>query len=678
MIPGYSLGPTLARSATTVLRRGERQADGLPVLLRLPLGGRLAEAGRADIWREAEVTQAWDDSGILLPIALEEAGPSPALVYEDPGGRPLGVRDLESGRDVAWTLRAFLAAVGAVESLHARKLVHRRIEPGSLLVDPDGSRAWLTNLGRVSAPGQRVESPFRADGAGEHLAWLAPEQTGRVSQPVDRRTDLYALGILLYQQLSGRPPFVASDAVGWLHRILALRPRPLAQRDAAIPEPLSRLVQRLLAKSPWDRYQTAFGLRMDLAQCLGNWEADATIQDFSLGLYDIPERVRIPARLYGRGAALEMLQSLVERAVGGTTELALIAGAAGVGKSALVRQLRRTIPGGRTVFLEGKGDPFARNIPFDVLSQVLAALVRRILSEDERRVARWRERLHAAVGASGQVLVELDPDIELLLGPQPAVPSLPPDQSRNRLSVIFRRFVQACAGPDHPLVVFLDDLHWVDADTLVLLGEILSSSGTGHLLLIGAYRDDEVGPDHPLATALESYRTRGVEAHSWVLQGLDEGVVEVLLRDTFRRNDEKVRPLAGLLVEKTGGNPFFLAEFLREAEIRGHVRLDPAARRWSWDLDAVSAVPVAHNVVELMIARIAALPTGARDALQVGACLGGTFDLVTLALAQGRGEVDAAVDLWSAVEAGLLRTVPGAPGRGKKNGAGRRYLSFSP
>jgi hypothetical protein len=425
-----------------------------------------------------------------------------------------------------------------------------------------------------------------------------------MNRAIDSRSDLYSLGVTFFQMLAGRLPFDAKDPVEWVHCHVARTPPALSELAPETPQTISEIVQRLLAKMAHDRYQTARGLQHDLERCLASLDATGEVGRFPLGERDVPDRFEIAQKLYGRDAELAELLGAFERvAARGVPELVLVAGDPGVGKSSLIRELQRPIVREHGFFVSGKIDQYRRDIPYSTFAQALSELVEHILAESEERLAVWRGRLREALGASGQLMVDLLPRLELILGPQPPVPALPPLEAQNRFHRVFRQLVGVFAREEHPLALFLDDLQWLDAGSLELVKEILTNPETRHLLILGAYRDNEVGASHPLAIALGHLREAGAAVREITLAPLAPADLGQLIADALRTWPARVAPLARLVHDKTAGNPLFAIQFLTALQEEGLLELDRAAAEWRWDVGKIVAKGFTDNVVDLLVRR---------------------------------------------------------------------------
>ncbi len=492
---------------------------------------------------------------------------------------------------------------------------------------------------------------------GTSLAYLSPEQTGRMNRAVDYRSDFYSLGVMFYELLTGAPPFVSEDSLELIHWHIAKTPVTPAGLDPKIPEPLSQLVMKLLAKTAEDRYQSAAGLKADLERCASAWAESRSVPTFLLGERDFPERFLISQRLYGREPEVERLLRAFEDACEGRAEtgaMLLVTGYSGIGKTSLIQELYKPIVRQRGYFISGKFDQVVRTNPFGALIQALRGLVRQLLTESEDRLAVWRADIAEALGANGGVLAEVMPEIELILGKQTPVPAVGPTEAQNRFQMVFQNFVAAIARQEHPLVIFLDDLQWADSATLSLLQPLLTSRDIRALFLIGAYRDNQVDAGHPLTRILGELKTAGAQLHKVVLGPLRLADLTLLVRDSLRGSLAEAEPLARLVMEKTGGNPFFVIQFLQALEQEGFLKFDPEQARWVYQIEVIARAPFTDNVVDLMTKKIQRLPERTQRALTLAACIGNQFDLGTLAVVSEQSEDATEADLQQAIREGLL------------------------
>jgi PAS domain S-box-containing protein len=610
-------------------------------------------ASLARLAHEYGLRDELDSAWAVRPLELRRERGRTILVLEDPGGEPLE-RLLGDPMAVGTFLPLAVGIAAAVGKLHARGLVHKDVKPANIVVNGTTGEVKLTGFGIASRLSRERQPPSPPESIAGTLAYMAPEQTGRMNRSIDARSDLYALGVTLYQMLTGSLPFNASDAMEWVHCHIARQPVPPSELVTTPPQ-LSAIVMKLLAKTAEERYQTAAGVEADLWRCLAALESFGRIDPFPLGTQDVSDRLMIPERLYGRAREIDTLVATFDRVVAqGMTELVLVSGYSGIGKSSVVNELHKVLVPPRGLFAAGKFDQYKRDIPYTTLAQALRTLVRQILVKSKAEVNQWRCALKEAVEPNGRIIVSLVPELEVIIGKQPPLPDLPPRDAHNRFQLVFRRFLGAFARPDHPLALFLDDLQWLDTATLDLLEHLVTHSEVRHLLLVGAYRDNEVSPSHPLLRMLEAVRNAGARVQEIVLAplGLDE--VGHLVADALHCAPEHVQPLAQLVQEKTGGNPFFAIQFFLTLAEEGMLAFDPITQTWHWDVGRLRAKCFTDNVVDLMVEKLKRFSSTTQEALKKLACLGNVVDTATLALVHGTTERELHADLSEAISSGLV------------------------
>jgi PAS domain S-box-containing protein len=600
----------------------------------------------------AELDPAW----AARPLALSRHEGRTILVLKDPGGEPLD-RILERGHgqplDVTRVLRIAIGLTTALGQVHRRGLTHKDIKPENVLVDDD-DRVWLTGFGIASRLPRERQVPAPPETISGTLAYMAPEQSGFMNRSVDSRSDFYSQGVILYRMLTGALPFDAADPLEWVHCHIARRPTLPSDR-AAVPEPVCAIVMKLLAKNAEDRYQTALGVAADLQRCFEEWESRGCIEPFQLGTHDVPGRLLIPEKLYGRAREVETLLTAFDCIVkGGAPELVLVSGYSGIGKSSVVNELHKVLVPPRGLFASGKFDQYKRDIPYSTLVQAFQSLVRQLLGKSDIELAIWRDALVESLGPNARLMTDLIPELKLIIDDPPPVPELDPQQAQGRFQLVFRRFIGVFARQEHPLALFLDDLQWLDAATLDLLEDLLTQSDLQHLMLIGAYRDNEVDATHPLRHKLDAIRQAGALVQEIHLAPLACDDFKQLIADALRCDPAHVVPLAQLVEEKTAGNPFFVVQFLYTLAEEGLLRLDHDAVCWSWDLDRIHAKGYTDNVVDLLVGKVTGLPVKTQQALQQLACLGNVATIAMLSTILEVPEARVHADLWLAVRQELV------------------------
>ena len=629
---------------------GDRSA----VLVVLPAAEHPSPSSLDRLTHEYGLKDELDEVWAVRPLELVRDGGRAMLVLEDPGGEPLDLL-LSVPMEVGHFLRVATGIVTALGKLHQRGLVHKDIRPANILVNCTDERVRLTGFGitsRLSRERQTIEPPEALTGT---LAYMAPEQTGRMNRSIDSRSDLYALGVTFYQMLTGVLPFAAADHMEWVHCHIARQPVPPNERLESVPVAVSRIILKLLAKTAEERYQTAVGLENDLRSCLTRWEVRRWIDDFPLGEHDTPDRLLLPEKLYGRGHEVESLLASFNRIVnGGAPELVLVTGYSGIGKSSVVNELHKALVAPRGLFASGKFDQYKRDIPYATLAQAFQSLIQLLLGKSDEELSKWRDRLHDALGPNGKLIVNLVPDLQLIIGEPQPVPDLPLQDAQRRFQFVLRRFIGVFAKPEHPLALFLDDLQWLDSATIDLIEDLVTQSDVQHLMLIGAYRDNEVNSFHPLMRRLDAIRKAGVPVEEIILAPLTRTDQAQLVTDALHCEPERAAALTELIHEKTAGNPFFAIQFISALVEEDLLTFDYGEGRWVWDLNSIHAKGYTDNVVDLMVGKLSRLPIETQRALQLLACMGNSaeFDLLEMASQESIEEMHRR--LWEAIGAGLI------------------------
>src|SRR5215472_13011460 len=627
-----SLSQVFWEDGERVFRRGWRPGDDgsqSAVLIVLPATDQPSRSSLDRLTHEYELKDQLDGAWAARPVDLVRDAGRTMLVLDDAGGEPLD-RLLGAPMQAGRFLRLAIGIAAAVGKLHERGLVHKDIKPVNILVNGAIGDVRLTGFGIASRLPRERQSLRPPETIAGTLAYMAPEQTGRMNRSIDSRSDLYALGVTFYQMLTGILPFTAMEPMEWVHCHLAKLAVPPAERLKEIPAAVSAIVMKLLARRAEDRYQTATGLESDLRSCQTEWAAQRRIDDFPLGERDISDRLLIPEKLYGRRHEVDTLLASFERVVnGGAPELILVSGYSGIGKSSVVNELQPVLVPPRGLFASGKFDQLKRDIPYATLAQALQSLIRPLLGKSDADLARWRDALRETLGSNAGLMVDLVPELKFLVGELPSVVELPPQDAQRRFQMVLRQLIGVFARPEHPLALFLDDLQWLDAATLDLVEDLLSRSDLRNLLLIGAFRDNEVTAAHPLMRTLEALRATG-RVQDIKLAPLTTDDLGNLVADSLRCDAEQADPLAGLVHAKTDGNPFFVIQFLHVLADERLLAFDHVPGRWSWDLGGIRAKQHTDNVVELLVGKLTRLPLDTQDALRQLACLGNVAEVGVL------------------------------------------------
>ena len=684
---GYSLTERIYESINSAVYRGIQISSGLPVVLKFLKQDYPEPRELARYRQEYEITRNLDKPGIIKAYALQPHERTLFLVLEDFGASSL--RDLmrdrgsfsgpEKERDLQDFLRLAIKIAEALGHIHAANIIHKDINLANIVCNSKTGQVKVIDFGIstiLTRENPTLKHPNVLEGT---LAYMSPEQTGRMNRLVDYRTDFYSLGVTFYELLTGQLPFVKTDAMELVHCHIAKQPmfpHKVLERQGkpALPLSISRMVMKLMAKTAENRYQSAWGIKADLEECLRQLEATGRIEDFPLGSQDISDKFQIPQKLYGREKEVETLLAAFERVstVGGdleggeakdkTTdspasprvEMLLVAGQPGIGKSALVQEVYKPITKKQGYFISGKFDQFQRNIPYSALVNAFQGLVRQLLAESSDRLINWKNRLLSALQPNTQVIIDVIPEVESIVGKQPEIPPLGAVESQNRFNSVFRKFIGVFCQKEHPLVIFLDDLQWVDLATLKLIEVIIASNEIDYLLLVGAYRDNEVSSTHPFMMSLESWRQQQAKISQISLDPLTVHWIGRLIAETFKTNLETAWPLAQLVRQKTQGNPFFVSQFLKTLNAKKLITFDPTTLSWQWDVIRIESQDITDNVVEMMIENVRGLPKATQKSLRFAACIGSFFDLHTLAIISERSSQETFQDLLPAIQSGLI------------------------
>ncbi len=659
-IPGYQIVSLLYKSADTLVYRAMRESDQYPVILKILKQDHLALVAQARAIHEYEMIRRLHGDHVIKAYALESYQNNPMLVLEDSGGEAL-CYVLAKGHPTITPISSildFLALatqiVNGLAGIHAAGVIHKDLNPANMVFNTRTGQLTIIDFGlatTLSRETPALKNPHVLEGT---LAYLSPEQTGRMNRTVDYRTDFYALGVTFYELLTGQLPFAADDPMELVHFHLARTPVTPHRLNPDLPTVISDLILKLMAKAPEDRYQSTRGIKHDLDVCWQFWQTQAHIPVFALGQHDPSDHFMIPEKLYGRTAEVAALLAAFERVARGHTEIVLVNGSAGIGKTALVNEVHKPIVQQRGYFMRGKFDQFKRNIPFSAFIQAFSNLIEQLLDTPNAQRQQWQSNILSAVGELGQVIIDVIPDLERIIGPQPAVPELPGTAAQHRLHVLLQKFIQVFASPQHPLVIFLDDLQWADAASLHLLQLLSGETRIAYLLLLGAYRDNEISATHPLMLMLHTLTKHRSPLTTLTPEPLLSSDINHLIADTLNCTPDLASPLTSLVYQKTRGNPFFVRQFLKSLYNEGLITFDPAVGYWQCDLASVSVRALSEDVVAFMAIQLQKLPLATQEILQVAACIGNQFDLDMLAIVRRQSPGPTAADVWQAVQAGFV------------------------
>ena len=653
-ISGYIVAERLYIGSRTAVYRAVQIDSQRPVVIKVLRQTYPSFDELVQFRNQYTIAKNLPSAGIVRPLSLESVGSSYALVMEDFGGISLGQYIQQQSLDLTDVLAIALQLAEILEDLCQHHVVHKDIKPDNILIHPESKQVKLIDFSIASLlpkEMQEIQSPNILEGT---LAYLAPEQTGRMNRGIDYRADFYALGVTLYQLLCGELPFVAEDPLELVYCHIAKIPAPINQVNSAVPEMVAAIVTKLMAKNAEDRYQSAIGLKQDLQQCLTQWQETGNIPAFELGQRDLSDRFLIPEKLYGREAEVQALLDAFDRVAMGSSELILVAGFSGIGKTAIVNEVHRPITRQNGYLIKGKFDQFNRNIPFSAFVQAFRDLMAQLLSESDAHLQFWKSQILAAVGDSGQVIIEVIPELERVIGRRPPATELSGTAAQNRFNLLFQKFIQVFTTPAHPLVMFLDDLQWADSASLNLIQVLIAESKTGYLLLIGAYRDNEVFAAHPLVLTLDAVRKVDARVSTITLQPLTPSSLNRLIADTLHCAESLSITLTELVMQKTQGNPFFATQFLKVLHQENLIAFDAEAGCWQWDIVGVRGAALTDNMVEFMALQLEKLPSTTQNVLKLAACIGTQFDLQTLAIVSQQSPAAVATALWKALQKGLI------------------------
>ena len=662
-IDGYQILTQIYESSNSTVYRGIRQQDNQPVILKFLKEDYPTPSELTRYKQEYEITRNLNLDGVIKAYELKPYQMNLCIVLEDLGASSL--KQLMNQRREAGTgamplgefLDIAMKTTEILSSIHAANIIHKDINPANIILNEETEQLKIIDFGistQFNRENPTLKNPNVLEGT---LAYISPEQTGRMNRSLDYRTDFYSLGVTFYELLTGKLPFQSNDALELVHCHIAKVPVPPHEVNPEIPKAISEIVMKLMAKTAEERYQSAFGIRNDLAECWQQLEKTGNISDFPLGTQDISEHFHIPQKLYGREAEVEALLTAFERVATpekSQIEMMLVAGYSGIGKSSLVAEIHKPNTRLRGYFTEGKFDQFQRSIPYSAVVNAFKGLVRQLLTESEAQLEQWRAKLSSAFGINGQVIIDVIPEVELIVGTQPPVPELGASESQNRFNIVFGNFIRAFCTKEHPLVIFLDDLQWADSATLKLIELMMTDTDMQYLFLIGAYRDNEVSPSHPLIMTLDGLLKSGSTINYITLAPLALENISQIIADTLYSDTDSVKSLAELVMRKTGGNPFFVNQFLKTLHAENLIKFNLQQHSWQWNIAQIEAQNITDNVVELMTGKLKKLPELTQKILRLASCIGASFYLSTLAIVSEKPKEVVFSDLVVAVQTGFI------------------------
>ncbi|MEG4252722.1 AAA family ATPase [Microcoleus sp. Pol10D4] len=655
-ISGYEIREKIYDGVRTVVYRGIRNREQQPVIVKIIKDEYPTLEQITNLRQEFIITQNLDCEGLVKTYSLNNYQNSYALILEDFGGQSLANFIAANKLSIIQFIRGAIALSETLIYLHQVPIIHKDIKPSNIIINPATGKVKLTDFSissRLELKNQSISNPNLLEGT---LAYMSPEQTGRMNRAIDYRTDFYSLGVTFYEILTNQLPFTTTDPMELVYCHIAKQPVP-PKEVAEIPQAVSDIVMKLLAKNAEDRYQTAAGLKFDLETCLQQLQTTGKIENFPIGQRDRGNQLLIPQKLYGRETEVQILLDAFGRVSLGATEMMLVSGYSGIGKTSIVNEVHKPIVAARGYFIAGKFDQFKRNIPYAALIQAFQELVRQLLTESYEQIAIWKENLLKALDNNSQVIIDVIPEVELIIGKQPEVPQLGSSESQNRFNRVFQQFIRVFCQPEHPLVIFLDDLQWADSASLKLIQLLVTDPDSKYLLTIGAYRDNEVSPVHPLIQTIEKIQETETVVNNITIQALALDSVNQLIADTLDAsvNSDKIKVFSELLFNKTQGNPFFLTQLLKTLYSENLLVYQVNIDRWEWDIQQIQAIGIADfNIVELVARNIRKLPETTQKSLKLAACIGNQFNLEVLSIVNEESNLATAAHLWEAMQAGLI------------------------
>lgn len=644
-LPEYIINEIVYEGRHTTIYKGRRKKDNVPVIIKGLKEQSLTLKQIARIKHEYEIIQQVQSPYIIKAYGLERINERPILILEDFGAQSLTKTLQAASLDLESILLIAIQAAEGIGDLHLAHIIHKDIKPGNIVINPETKKIKIIDFGistKLSREIQQIVNPDLLEGT---LAYISPEQTGRMNRAIDYRTDIYSLGVVLYEMVTGELPYQSKDAMELIHSHIAKKPHPPHEVKPSVPAALSKIIMKCLMKDAEERYHSAFGLKNDLNECRILFTRHERNEGFIPGQWDVYDHFQIPQKLYGREKEIEHLLEIFTRASQGNAEMLLVSGYAGIGKTFLINEVRKPIVQKQGYFISGKFDQFKKNTLYSALIQAFTDLIEQILGEGQQQQILWRNRLLKALKSDGQVLIDVIPGIQFIIGKQPPPPELDPQSTENRFLFLFINFIKVFLHSNHPLVIFLDDLQWADSASLKLLQLLVTDISIKHLLIAGAYRSNEVDAIHPLTQIIKEIQKEKGHVELLQIHPLDSQSIEELVADTFHKASQETVELAGIIYQKTKGNPFFIIQFLKHIYEKGYIIFDKKGQSWNADLTGIKMLHVTDNVAEFMTQKIRNFSGKTQELLKIASAIGNTFDLQTLANVYGAPLEKAKLDL---------------------------------
>lgn len=655
----YNINGLLYQDNRFALYRGIRVQDQKKVLLKICIRDEPTLDEITTLQHEYQMLSLLNVPNVIHVYDLIKQDGQLVLILEDIGG--LTLKEYLKKQPISLTkfFKIALELVDAISMIHMQHIIHKNINPNSILINPTILTPKLYDFSISSQLTQESYESIELKNLEGTLAYLSPEQTGRMNRPIDYRSDFYSLGVTFYEMLTGTLPFHSDDPLEVIHQHLAKMPDLVTSLNHQIPEQIAKIIAKLLAKTPEDRYISSTGLKADILECRNQWQLHHQIDEFSLGQQDIYDYLTLSQKLYGRDEQIKKLLETFDRTCQGNTELLLVSGYSGIGKTSLVKELYKPITPQRGFLIKGKFDQLQRVTPYSAIIEAFKDLISRLLSESPEYLVKLKQSLLQALGNNGKIIIDVLPDVELIIGQQPAVVVLPPNEAQNRFRITLQNFIRSLAQKEHPLVLFLDDLQWIDNASLQLIESLLSDPDLHYFLLIGAYRDNEVSNAHPLTHTLLKIDKLGVKTNRISLTSLTKNDIQQLLSDSFNCELSKVESFADLLEMKTHGNPFFINQFLKVLYQKKLLIYFYEKRQWEWDISNIQLDSIAENIIDLLTFRLKQLSIETQNLLTLCACIGHMFDLQTLATISEQSITQTMQQLATAISLNLIIPLEG-------------------
>ncbi|MDY6932740.1 MAG: PAS domain S-box protein [Spirochaetota bacterium] len=653
ILSGYTIKEVVSKGYYSILYRGIRDSDGISVLIRVYVTYDVTPMQIAHFIQEFSNRQNLKSDCIVKAFSVENFNDGIAIILEDFQGIPIKEYFMDKGDDIRDFLRVAIQLAKTLYEIHQSNIILKDIKPNNILINQETGKPKIIDLGLSSILTKENENINDPEIIYNTLPYISPELTFRMNRDVDYRTDIYTLGTIFYQALTGVLPIHSDNPFEFFHAHIARTPIPPIERRSDLPETISKIIMMMLSKDPEDRYQSGYGIMKDFETCLFQLERTGRVEQFELGRNDISNKFVISQRIYGRESEIDILMRAFDRVIKGTRELVLITGASGIGKTGLVKEVQKLMIKRKGYFISGKFDQFQLNKPYSALIQAFTKLIRQISSESEEQICEWRSRILEVLGNNGKIITDIIPDVELLIGMQPDINELDPEYPQDRFNHILQNFIKILATEDHPLILFCDNLQWVDSASLSLIKTLITDQSTKYILLIGALCDEGNNKSLPIELWINEIKRTDVVFNQISLKPLDITSISHMIGDTFKCPVVVSDELAELLYLKVGGNPFCLKQTLKEL-YDNHILIFSGESGWQWDINKIEQMKMPDNIINITISKILHLSEGAKDSLRFASAMGNSFDLESLSAINGKSIDETYTNLNESVDNGLV------------------------